>query len=162
MMKLRTFCLPVCLALAWMVICSSGTEAQSLLQKGSQAVMMKGQSDSSGILLLDDFWQITPKGTIQEAHFPDNQNFNLTHIIWYFAATNTEINGPVHLRVGPYYSIKMDLTNGANGGLDNISPGIVFGHVPEGTSAKVVNLANEEIIPGILTITVVGYLTPVP
>ena len=52
--------------------------------------MMKGQSDSSGILPLDNFWQITPKGTIQEARFPDNQAFNMTHVIWYFAATNTQ------------------------------------------------------------------------
>jgi hypothetical protein len=162
MMKLRTFCLPVCLALAWMVICSSGTEAQSLLQKGSQAVTMKGHSDSSGILPLDNFVQITPKGTTQPAHFPDNQAFNMTHIIWYFAATNTQFNGPVQLRVGPYYSHKMNLTKGANGGLDNIFPGIVFGHVPEGAAAVVVNLANDEIILGILTITAVGYLTPVP
>lgn len=162
MMKLRKFCLPLCLALAWMVICSSGTEAQSLLQKGSQAVMMKGQSDSSGILPLDNFWQITPKGTIQEARFPDNQAFNMTHVIWYFAATNTQFTGPVELRVGPYYAAKMNLTNGANGGQDNLPPGIVFGQVPEGYSAIVVNLANESTIPGILTITAVGYLTPVP
>lgn len=161
MMKLRKFCLPVGLALALMVICSSGTKAQSLLQKGSQAVTMKGQSDSSGILPLDNFWQITPKGTIQETHFPDNQAFNLTHLSWYFAA-NTQFNGPVELRVGPYYAAKMNLTNGANGGLDNLPPGIVFGHVPEGAAAKVVNLANGEIIPGILTITAIGYLTPVP
>jgi len=67
----------------------------------------------------------------------------------------------VQLRVGPYYSHKMNLNNGANGGLDNIFPGIVFGHVPEGASAYVVNLADETIIPGILTITAVGYLTPV-
>jgi hypothetical protein len=161
MMKLRMFCLPLCLALALMVLCSSGTEAQSLLQKGSQAITMKGQSDSSGILPLDNFVQITPKGTIQEVYFPENQNFNMTHIIWYFAASNTQFNGPVQLRVGPYYSHKMNLNNGANGGLDNIFPGIVFGHVPEGASAYVVNLADETIIPGILTITAVGYLTPV-
>lgn len=161
-MKLRTFFLPLCLALALMVLCSNGTEAQSLLQKGSQAILMRGQSDSSGILLLDNFWQITPKGTIQEAHFPDNQNFNMTHVLWYFAATNTQFDGPVQLRVGPYYSYTMHLTKGVNGGLDNIFPGIVFGHVPEGAAAVVVNLANGEIIPGILTMTAVGYLTPVP
>jgi hypothetical protein len=162
MMKLRKFCLPVGLALALMVICSSGTKAQSLLQKGSQAVTMKGQSDSSGILLLDNFWQITPKGTIQEAHFPDNQYFNMTHTIWGFTATDTSFNGPVEMRVGPYYAAKGYLTNGTSGGVDNLPPGIVFGQVPEGCSAQVVNLANEAIIPGILTITVVGYLTPVP
>jgi hypothetical protein len=162
MMKLRKFCLPLCLALALMVICSSGTEGQSLLQKGSQAVLLKGQSDSSGVLPLDNFMQITPKGTIQPTNFPNNQAFNMTHLIWYFAATNTQLTGPVELRVGPYYTAKMNLTSGANGGLDNIPPGIVFGRVPEGCSAIVVNLANESTIPGILTITVVGYLTPVP
>jgi len=162
MMKLRKFCLPLCLALAWMVICSSGTEAQSLLQKGSQAVLLKGLSDSSGVLPLNNFMQITPKGTLQPAVFPNNQAFNMTHLVWYFAATNTQFTGPVELQVGPYYAAKMNLTSGANGGLDNLPPGIVFGQVPEGCAATVVNLANEAIIPGILTITTVGYLTPVP
>lgn len=162
MMKLLKFCLPLCLALALMVICSSGTGAQSLLQKGSQAVLLRGQSDSSGILPLDNFVQVTPKGTINTAIFPDKQAFNMTHIIWWFAGTNTSFNGPVELRVGPYYAAKVNLSNGANGGLDNLPPGIVFGHSPAGCSAIVVNLGDGSTIPGILTITVVGYLTPVP
>lgn len=162
MMKLQKFCLPLCLTLALLALCSSGIEAQSLLQKGSQAVMLQGQSDSSGILPLNNFVRVTPKGTIQQPNFPDNEVFIMTHTIWWFAATNTSFNGPVELRVGPYYAFKVDLSNGANGGLDNLPPGIVFGQVPEGAAATVVNLADGSTMPGILTMNVVGYLAPAP
>ena len=160
-MKLEKICLSLCLALALPLTYSIGVNAESLLQKGSQAVMLIGQSDATGVVLLKDFSRVMPNGTTQSVIFPPNTVFIVTHMIWAFAATNTGLNGAAELQIGSYYFDKVTLANGANGDVDNLpGGGIVFGEVPDTCSASVVNLATGLAIPGNLGIRVVGYLAP--
>jgi hypothetical protein len=157
-MKTWKICVPIFLALALMVSSTIGANAYSLLQKGSQAVMLIGISNSSGVVLLKNFQKVMPNGTLQSANFPRNTVFIATHIIWSFTATNSGLTGAAELRAGPYYSDKVTLSNGGTGDVDNISTGIVFGDMPDDCSARVVNVADESTIPGYLGVRVVGYL----
>jgi hypothetical protein len=160
MMKLLKIYLPFCLALVLTVMLISGANADSLLQRGSQAVTLRGTSDSSGILPMDNFWAISPQGQLTQPDFGQTNVVVVTHVIWRFSATSA-VSVPAELRIGPYYSDKIALTDGIGGDFDNLGQaGIIVGNVPEGASASVFNLNTGETIPGLLTVQVVGYVAP--
>jgi hypothetical protein len=162
LMKLIKIYLPFCVALVLTVMTCSGANADSLLQRGSQAVTLRGTSDASGILLMDNFWAISPQGQLSQPEFGSTHVVVVTHIIWRFSATSA-VSVPAELRIGPYYSAKTTLTNGSGGAFDNLTQaGITVANTPEGAAASVVDLNTGEIIPGVLTVQMLGYVTPAP
>jgi hypothetical protein len=147
------------LFLSLLTISTVNADIDSLLKRGNQAVLLYGESDSSGILPLVNSMRIMPNGSVIEKPFPPNTVFIMTHLIWRFSATDKTLNGPVKFNIGNYYSGKVILTAGVTGNQDNIAPGIVFvKDIPETLTASVVNLDSSTAIPGILGLRIVGYL----
>jgi hypothetical protein len=156
MMKLRKFCLPLCLALALTVLPGISTNAE-ILQKGSQAVDCTGTSDGTGVLNLDNLTRIMPNGTTQPMTIPAGQVLVITHVIWRISGAS--VNGAAELQIGPYYSSKATISGGVAMNLDNQAQGtgIVVAKGNGTNTARVVTLPGGATETGTLFLRMVGY-----
>jgi hypothetical protein len=104
-----------------------------------------------------------PDGSVVPFH-PDNGTNNTEVVLnkifaTFFYGANPPPDGPVTFQLGPFYSLPGTINGGSAGFQDDIDPGIAIGQAD--FSFQVVD-ANNQIIPGTLTIRGVGYLAPLP
>jgi len=130
-----------------------------LLNKGRQAVNVTATSDSSGIIPGDAVLQIKPDGST--APFNPKDFVVMNQMFATFTTPTTNLNGPVTFKFADFYSIAGTINGSSTGSSvgfsDSVDPGIVIGEAE--VFFHVVD-ANNNTIPGTLTMRGVGYLTP--
>ena len=79
---------------------------------------------------------------------------------------NTSLATNVDLRMGPFYSRPLTMTNGNAGFIEGFDPGFRINFQgftdPRYNNFYAVNLKNDSIIPGTINVRLIGYLVPVP
>jgi hypothetical protein len=156
----------ICLAVT-LVLSSPGAWA-ALVNKPSQPVILAGNSgsDTSGILSFAKLNRIKSDGTAVPFVLPSHQKIVITWIQFNFNPVDTSLVTNVDLRVGPYFSWPAKINNGlayfSDAGID---PGFIINSQgftdPRYNNFYAVNLANSSIIPGKISVRLIGYLVTI-
>jgi hypothetical protein len=165
-MKTLTVFLGICL----LVLCMSG------LMPAAQAALIKNPTqpvdllcnppleDTSGILLFSQLVRIKTDGTSVPFVLPSNQDLVVTYVHLDIAAVNTSLTTNVDLRMGPFYSHSLSMTNGRAAFIDSLDPGFRISAAgfsnPLYNYFSVADLKNGGIVSGRIVVRLVGYLTP--
>jgi hypothetical protein len=163
-MKPKRFYLTICL-ISIFILASAGMARSGILDAASQMVNLTG--NGAVPVAFTSFQQVLPDGTSQPFTLPSDKVFVITKVIWSFYPQNTSFTGSAQLRFGTnptstaFYSKRTSFTNGSGSGEnDNIPTGIPIGVWTQSYGAYVVNLADNTLLPGTLSMRVVGFLAP--
>ena len=139
----------------------------ALINTPGQPVILLGNSgsDTSGILSFTKLNRIKADGTTVPFSMPPNNDIIITWLQFNVNAVDTSLATSADLRVGPYYSRGLTMNNGAASFTDSLDPGFII-NLQGFTDSRynnfyMINLKNNEIIPGTINVRLVGYLAPV-
>lgn len=122
--------------------------------------------DTTGILSFSYFFKINPNGTQTTFTLPANKSLVVTYINMNVQAVDTMLATNADLRMGPFYSRTLKMTNGYAGYSETFDPGILIFRSgftnPSYNSFYAVNLQNSGIIPGRVNVRIIGYLVSYP
>jgi hypothetical protein len=121
--------------------------------------------DTSGILSFTNLFKINPNGTQTAFTLPANKCLVVTYInINVQGATSLTTNAD--LRMGPFYSRVMAMTNGFTGYTETFDPGILINPSgftnPDYGKFYAVDLQNGQTITGKVNVRIIGYLVSYP
>jgi len=122
-------------------------------------------SDTSGILPFSQLVQVKSDGTSVPFVLPPNQELVVTYVHLGITAVSTSLVTNVDLRMGPFYSRSLMMTNGSAAFIDSFDPGFRINAAgfsdPLYNYFSVADLKNGGIVPGRIVVRLVGYLAPV-
>jgi hypothetical protein len=159
-----------CICLTVLFITGLTPAAQAaLVQSTWQPVTLQGNTnpgDTSGILPFANLLRVKSDGTIVPFVLPPNQALVITYVHLGIGAINTSLGTNVDLRIGPFYSRPLMMTNGNAVFIDGSDPGFRINfqgfNDPRYNYFYAVDLQNNSIIPGSISVRLVGYLVPNP
>ena len=97
---------------------------------------------------------------------PPNQELVITYVHFNLSAVNPSLSTNLDLRIGPFYSRPLTVTNGNVAFIDSSDPGFRINfqgfNDPRYNYFYALDLKNDSIIPGAVSVRLVGYLVPVP
>lgn len=124
-----------------------------------------GSADTSGILPFSNLLQVKSDGTSVPFVLPPNQELVVTYVHLGITAVNTSLATNADLRMGPFYSRALSMTNGNAAFIEDLDPGFRINATgfsdPLYNYFSVVDLKNGSIIPGRVVGRLIGYLVPV-
>lgn len=145
------------------------TVQAALVQSPWQPVVLQGNpnpGDTSGILPFANLLRVKSHGTIVPFVLPPNQELVITYVHFNLFAVNPSLTTNVDLRIGPFYSRPLTVTSGSVGFIDGSDPGFRINYNgfndPRYNYCYAVDLKNDSIITGAVSVRLVGYLVPVP
>jgi hypothetical protein len=165
-MQIRKIFPGICL----IVLCITGfmpTAQAALINSPSQPVDLQYNpptDDTSGILPFSKLMRVKSDGTAVPFVLPSNQELVVTYVHLGISAVSPSLATNADLRMGPFYSRSQVMTNGGVSFADSLDPGfrITAGGFsnPLYNYFSVADLKNGGIIPGRITVRLVGYLAP--
>jgi hypothetical protein len=166
-MKIRKIVSGICLA----ALCITGfmpSAQAALLNSLKQPVDLlynPGSGDTSGILLFSQLLRVQSDGTLAPFVLPPNQELVVNYMHFDIHAGNPSLATNADLRMGPFYSRSLMMTNGTTAFIDSLDPGFRINAAgfsdPAYNYFSVADLKNGGNIAGRITVRLVGYLAPV-
>jgi len=122
--------------------------------------------DTSGIVPFANLIRVKSDGTVAPFVLPFNQKLVITYVHFNLRAVNTSLTTNVDLRIGPFFSRPLMMTNGNAAFIDSLDPGFRINvqgfNDPRYNYFYAVDLKNDSIIPGAVSVRLVGYLVSTP
>jgi hypothetical protein len=160
-MKTRKMVLSLCLGMLLPLVLSQAA-GSALVTKGKQVVGLYATSNISynyvGIPF-NTLKQVMPDGSQSTFTIPDNMYFVTTYVA---VNLNTTVSytGLVDYLFGPYFSVRQSMSGTYLSAGTTLDPGFIMSGLGATYTFQVVNANTGGPIPGILTVRVVGFLTP--
>jgi hypothetical protein len=164
-MKTRKTFSGLCLAVA-LTVGLAPTASAALVTSDTQPVLLffpYDPSNTTGVVSFSKLQRVKPDGTKETFVLPSDKALVVTFIKIQVKAVDTSLTANADLRMGPYYSRMVSMTNGNAIYNDGLDPGIII--YPQGLTGNnfySVNLKNDVIIPGQIQVSLIGYLVPMP
>ncbi|MDO9530561.1 MAG: hypothetical protein Q7O12_00290 [Deltaproteobacteria bacterium] len=140
----------------------------ALVQSPWQPVVLQGNpnpGDTSVILPFSKLIRVKSDGTSVPFVLAPNQELVITYVHFNLNAVDPSLTTNLDLRVGPFYSRPLMMTNGNVAFIDGFDPGFRINYNgfndPHYNYCYAVDLKNDSIIPGVVSVKLVGYLAPV-
>jgi hypothetical protein len=119
--------------------------------------------DTSGVLPFANLMRVKSDGTLTPFVLPPNQQLVITYVHFGISAVNTSLTTNVDLRMGPFYSRPLMMTNGNAAFIDSTDPGFrinIQGFNDSRYYFYAVDLKNNSTIQGSVGVKLIGYLAP--